>query len=266
MLLRINHETVFNYAVPASYALLQLRMRPVANDCQRILSWDMALDGAELQADFSDQHGNLVDLAELKSNATEVRVIVSGQVETTGRNGVSGAHTQAMPLWFYRRHTVLTVAGDRVKEMLGAVSSSGPDDLAALHKLSEVILETVRYETGETNVLTTAEDAVAHGSGVCQDHTHIFLSAARALGYPARYISGYLMMDDRIDQEASHAWAEAHVDGLGWVGFDVSNAICPDERYVQIARGLDYKGAAPTTGFVVGAQMENMVVSLQVQQ
>jgi len=73
------------------------------------------------------------------------------------------------------------------------------------------------------------------GQGVCQDHTHIFISAARELGYPARYISGYLMMNDRIDQEASHAWAEAYVEGLGWVGFDVSNGISPDERYVQSA-------------------------------
>jgi transglutaminase-like putative cysteine protease len=68
-----------------------------------------------------------------------------------------------------------------------------------------------------------------------------------------RYVGGYLMMDDRIDQDAGHGWAEAHVEGLGWVGFDVSNGISPDERYVRVATGCDYREAAPVTGIAVGA-------------
>jgi transglutaminase-like putative cysteine protease len=72
------------------------------------------------------------------------------------------------------------------------------------------------------------------------------------MGIPARYVSGYLMMDDRVEQEAAHAWAEAHVDGLGWVGFDVSNRICPDRRYVRVATGRDYRDAAPITGISLG--------------
>jgi transglutaminase-like putative cysteine protease len=86
------------------------------------------------------------------------------------------------------------------------------------------------------------------------------------MGIPARYVSGYLMMDDRIDQDATHAWAEAYVDGIGWIGFDVSNGICPDERYVRVATGLDYTEAAPVSGMRLGDSQERMVVSLQVQQ
>jgi len=101
---------------------------------------------------------------------------------------------------------------------------------------------------------------------VCQDHAHIFITLARMLGYPARYVSGYLMMNDRVEQDATHAWAEAHIAGLGWVGFDVSNAISPDERYVRVATGLDYREAAPISGLLVGAGTEEMAVTLQVQQ
>ena len=101
---------------------------------------------------------------------------------------------------------------------------------------------------------------------MCQDHSHVFLGTVRALGFPARYVSGYLMMNDRVDQDASHAWAEAHVEGLGWVGFDISNGISPDERYVRIARGLDYGDALPAKGVVIGARDETLVVSIQVQQ
>ena len=124
------------------------------------------------------------------------------------------------------------------------------------------------YATGTTGVRTTAEQALEAATGVCQDHSHIFIAAARMTGIPARYVSGYLMMNDRIDQEATHAWAEAHVDGLGWVGFDVSNGISPDTRYVRVATGRDYRDAAPITGISYGAATEdlNVVVAVEQQQ
>jgi len=105
--------------------------------------------------------------------------------------------------------------------------------------------------------------------GVCQDHAQIMITAARELGHPARYVSGYLMMTDRIDQDATHAWAEVHMDDIGWVGFDVSNGYSPDERYVRVATGLDYRDAAPISGLRIDNSAggnETMQVSIQVQQ
>jgi transglutaminase-like putative cysteine protease len=128
------------------------------------------------------------------------------------------------------------------------------------------VLDAVAYETGHTDAATTAEDALAKGKGVCQDHAHLFIGAARLLGVPARYVSGYLMMNDRTDQDAGHAWAEAHVDGLGWVGFDVSNGIGPDARYVRVASGRDYAEAAPVTGISWGESGSTLSVSLAVEQ
>jgi len=135
-----------------------------------------------------------------------------------------------------------------------------------LHLLSAAILTAVPYGQAATNVTTTAEEALTLGGGVCQDHAQIFIAAVRHAGIPARYISGYLMMNDRIDQDASHAWAEAHIDGLGWVAFDISNGMCPDERYVRLAMGRDSKDAAPVSGMRLGVGQETMSVSLQVQQ
>ena len=74
------------------------------------------------------------------------------------------------------------------------------------------------------------------------------------------------MLTDRVQQDASHAWAEVYVEGLGWVGFDVSNAISPDERYVAVATGLDYLDAAPVSGLMFGQASEGLDVSVQVQQ
>jgi transglutaminase-like putative cysteine protease len=128
------------------------------------------------------------------------------------------------------------------------------------------VLEAAGYSAGHTDAETPAEEALVAGRGVCQDHAQIFIGCARLLGVPSRYVSGYLMMDDRVEQEAGHAWAEAHVDGLGWVGFDVSNGISPDPRYVRIATGRDYREAAPVTGVSYGARDHGMHVELAVQQ
>ncbi len=107
---------------------------------------------------------------------------------------------------------------------------------------------------------------MTQGKGVCQDHAHIFIAAARLLGFPARYVSGYLMLDDRVDQVAGHAWAEAHVDGLGWVSFDPSNGISPDARYVRLALGRDYRDAAPISGIRLGMLDERLDVRITVEQ
>ena len=114
--------------------------------------------------------------------------------------------------------------------------------------------------------MATPTPALAAGQGVCQDHAHIFCSAARLLGLPARYVSGYLMMNDRVEQDASHAWAEAFFEGLGWVGFDISNGYSPDERYIRVATGIDFREAAPINGMRMGGSGEGVLVSLRVEQ
>ncbi|MEZ5682826.1 MAG: transglutaminase family protein [Novosphingobium sp.] len=154
----------------------------------------------------------------------------------------------------------------RVRAIMAQIDAPRSDALAQLHRLSALVLENIRYAPGETEVHTSGEEAAALGMGVCQDHAHVFIGAARALGIPARYVSGYLMIDGRIEQEAGHAWAEAHVDHLGWVGFDVSNAISPDERYVRVATGCDYAEAAPVTGLSYGAGESLLEVRLAVEQ
>jgi hypothetical protein len=125
----------------------------------------------------------------------------------------------------------------------------------------------IRYDIGLTDAATPAASALARGHGVCQDHAHVFVSAARGLGFPARYVSGHLFREDgRTLQEAGHAWAEAHVPGLGWVGFDPSNGVSPTDAYVRIAVGLDYLEAAPVRGTRYGGGEESLEVRITVDQ
>ncbi len=166
----------------------------------------------------------------------------------------------------YEAATPLTAPGKTLRKLVSSVKLMPDEDtLPHMHRLSAAIAEKVSYETGRTDSATTAETALAAGNGVCQDHAHILIAAARMLGHPARYVSGYLMMDDRVEQDATHAWAEIWVKGLGWVGFDISNAICPDDRYVRVAVGRDYRDAAPIHGIRHGSGTEDLHVALKVQ-
>ncbi len=266
MRLRIEHTTRYEFARPVTHGLQRLRLTPKSTHGQKVLDWQMRLTGAVLQVEYEDHNHNRTDLVSVEPGVTVVEVHCEGTVVTADNSGVIGHLSGHMPLWSFLAQTSLTRPGPKVRAIMAGIDQPRDQPLAMLHRLSTLVLEAVDYVTGETSVRTSGEEAATIGAGVCQDHAHIFIGAARALGVPARYVSGYLMMNDRIEQEAGHAWAEAHVEGLGWVGFDVSNGISPDERYVRVATGRDYSEAAPITGMSYGAGESLLEVRLAVEQ
>lgn len=268
MKLTIQHQTTYNYEEPVHYALQKLRLIPRTGHGQTVLNWQTEISGGEKQLTFDDLFVNHTELVKVTPGATRIEITSIGEVEVKNLNGVIGKHAGFAPLWLFENPTPLTAAGNNIRKLAASVrnATEGHDDIARLHHLSQEILSLVIYETGQTDSTTTAEVALTAGHGVCQDHSHIMIAAARLLGYPARYISGYLFMDGQDQQDATHAWCEVWTKGLGWVGFDVSNGISPDARYVRVAAGRDYTDAAPILGIRHGNGTENLHVSLQVQQ
>lgn len=264
MRLKITHKTEYVYDQPVPYTLQRLRLTPLTDRSQTVLDWTVSVEGAAVEATFNDQFGNLTELVSIDGDRHAVTIVATGAVETIDTNGVTGPHQGFVPLWLYLRETPRTKAGKLVKELAHSVSGDG--ELARMHALMETIHENVAYEPGATSTETTAEQALEARKGVCQDHAHLFIAASRSLGIPARYVSGYLFMEDAPEQTATHAWAEAHVPGLGWVGFDAANKICPDERYVKIATGLCYRDCAPVSGLRIGTAAERLSVTLSVAQ
>lgn len=264
MRLKISHRTEYSYDVPPRYALQRIRLFPLSDKTQGVTSWALTIGGAREEVRFADQFGNDTRLLSLENEAQLITIEAAGEVETYSRSGIVGPHKGFAPLWLFSQETPLTAVGEGVKGLAASIGKGA--DLDRLHRLMATIREKVAYRPGETDTGTTAEDSLAQGSGVCQDHTHIFSAAARRLGFPARYVSGYLMMNDRLEQVASHAWAEAHVDGLGWVAFDVANGIAADERYVRLATGRDYRDAMPVSGIRLGQAEEQLEVRITVEQ
>lgn len=265
MQLSISHITEYAYSAPVDYALQKVRLRPLSMALQQVEGWKIDITGGKLEAQYVDHYANHVDLVSITPGAETLRLRASGSVQTSGHNGVLGQVYTRAPLWHFREPTLATAPGPAIRDMAAVVARSD-ETLDGLHALSAAILAAAPYQIGVTHAGTTAEEALTGGLGVCQDHAQIFVAAAREAGLAARYVSGYLMMNDRVDQDATHAWAEAHIDGLGWVGFDISNSISPDARYVRIAIGRDARDASPIEGLRLGTADETLIVSLQVQQ
>ncbi len=266
MLLTVTHTTRYSFAENVYHGLQRLRLKPKSTHGQEVLEWRMDLVGAKPEAEYDDQHFNHTDLVSIEPGVPEVVITCHGTVRTIDSNGVTGMHSGHMPLWCFLRPTPLTRAGNRVRQLVASVDADRENTLEFLHALSKAIGEQIEYLPGTTDATTTAEQALTAGKGVCQDHAHVFISAGRLLDIPMRYVGGYLRMDGQIEQEAGHGWAEAHVPGLGWVGFDISNEICPDERYIRVATGCDYSEAAPVTGIAMGAGETHLDVHLSVDE
>ncbi len=264
MRLKITHRTEYAYDQPVAYGLQRLRLVPQEGPAQKVGDWSLSVEGATEEVRFLDHFGNDTRLVSIGGAPHSVSVVAKGEVDTFDTAGITGPHRGFAPLWLFLPSTPLTQPGARIAALAAEIAPK--PDLERLHALMALVHARVEFDTNATGTATPAEEALAHGRGVCQDHAHIFTSVARRLGFPARYVSGYLLLEGVSEQVASHAWAEAHVEGLGWVGFDAANGISPDERYVRLAVGRDYRDAMPISGIILGTANERLAVMITVEQ
>jgi transglutaminase-like putative cysteine protease len=261
MLIRVEHSTSYKYSEPLLATTQYLRMTPLSGSTQAVENWAVICPGAATTP-WQDQYGNTCHTLTVTKPVDRLDIRVSGLVRTRDTSGVVGVASPELPVMLYLRETPATLAVDSIRDLANKSRGQGDRDrIEILHDIMLGIAEAVVYKPGETHVHTTGAEALEQGSGVCQDHAHIFCAAARALDIPARYVSGY--MTQGVGHEAhtaSHAWAEAFVDSLGWVGFDPTNRACPDESYVRTAIGLDYSEAGPVRGVRAGGGDEEMSV------
>ena len=264
MRIRIEHATTYAYDQAARFIIQSLRLTPRSCDGQQIVRWRIETDVDARLRQSEDAFGNIIHALYTEQPTASLTVQVSGEAETTDTGGVlSGWPERLSPLVFLR-DTDLTRCDAALTEFAQGFRE-GPV-LDRLHRLMGAVHERIAFQVGATSADHTAAQAFADGKGVCQDHAHVFVAAARRVGIPARYVSGHMVrLDGRTEQEAAHAWAEAHVEGLGWTGFDPANGVCPTDAYVRVASGLDYLGAAPVRGTSYGGGGERLTVRLNVR-
>ena len=264
MRIRIDHATTYAYDRAARFIIQTLRLSPRSSEAQQVRNWRVETDVDARLRKSEDAFGNIVHTLYTEQPTQSLTVRVSGEVVTTDTAGVVPRDQETLSPLVSLRDTALT-RRDKLISVFASEFSAHPP-LERLHRLMAGIHGSVAFEVGVTTPTHTAAEVLALGRGVCQDHAHVFIACCRQMGVPARYVSGHLLRrDGQDDQEAGHAWAEAWIEDLGWVGFDPANSICATDRYVRVATGLDYLGAAPVRGTSYGGGGERLAVRLNVR-
>jgi transglutaminase-like putative cysteine protease len=265
MLLTVDHVTRYRYDRPVRGLVQSHRLTPANNDGQKVLEWNVTVSDGLPGGTFRDGAGDCLKGWTVPGPVSEVSVTVTGRVETRDMAGVLRGHREWTPPDCYLQDTLATRVDAALVEMAETVRGF-TDALDAAHRLSALVGAAIAYTPGATQSQTTASEAMTQKQGVCQDHAHALLAAARHAGLPGRYVSGYLLADaEGAAHDAAHAWAEIWVQGLGWVGFDAANACCPDDRYIRLGSGLDAQDAAPIRGTTRGPGVEHLDVVVAVQ-
>jgi len=266
MQLTVNHVTTYRYGQPVRGVVQSHRLLPSVHEGQKVLDWAVTVSDGLMGGSYRDGSGDLVQAWTVTGPVSEVTVTVKGTVETKDTSGILRSYRETVPPGAYLRGTPSTELDAGLRALAEGVSAE--DTLAIAHALSAAVADAILYSPGTTHAHTTAAESLALGQGVCQDHAHALIACARVHGMPGRYVSGYLFAtEDGSAHEAAHAWAELHVKGLGWVGFDPANHCCPDDRYIRLGSGVDAQTAAPIRGIARGlteAAPEALDVSLTV--
>jgi len=268
MRIRISHATTYTYATPPTGVTQLLRLTPRDHDGQHVVRWHIDLSENCLLHQHEDAFGNITHSFTAEGPFDKLTVEVGGEIDTQDTHGLVNGAIERFPPQLYLRETPLTQTDAAIVEFAQATrAANSGDSLALLHELMTALNREIAFDTDPTHAATTAAEAFSLRRGVCQDLTHIFVAAARVLAVPARYIGGHFHRADGVtSQEAGHAWAEAYIENLGWVGFDPTNRICTTEAHVRVAVGLDYLGAAPVRGTRFGGSGEALTVAVRVDQ
>jgi transglutaminase-like putative cysteine protease len=262
MRIAVDHRTHYRFSEPQSRIVQMLRLTPSDTLDQTVVNWQIGVDCDARLRDAVDGYGNAVTMLYAEGPIAALDITVTGEVLTLESNGVIRGSAEPLPPLLYCRTTPRTDADAAIAGF--AAETAQGDPLERLHRLNAALhARFPMAEDARDNGMAAAQ-AFAGKAVTSRDAAQIFLAAARSLHVPARYVSGY--RTDGAAHSAPHAWAEAHVDGLGWVGFDPATGLSPDEAYVRVAVGLDATGAASIAGTRVGHGEEQLDVDLHVDR
>jgi transglutaminase-like putative cysteine protease len=280
MFYSVRHVTQFRYDSPVSESLMEVRMQPRTEGVQRCLSFQLSVDPRAQVFFYRDYLGNSVHHFDVPGKHTQLRIIAEELVEVQTADPLparlepeswdqldevvaAGDYWEMlMPSQFAQWTPALAGLIDDLQ-----IERRG-DPLSFLNELNGAIYDWFDYVPKATRVDSPIDHAIEARKGVCQDFAHIMTALARHVRIPCRYVSGYVCpraeFNDRSQEGASHAWVEALLPGLGWVGFDPTNNLVAGDRHIRTAIGRDYADVPPTKGIFKGNASSELTVSVRV--
>ena len=264
MWLTVEHVTNFAYDDPIVEAYTELRLKPEHGDGQRCSSFLLSTEPrGDAVDEYRDRFGNTVHHFDVLEPHDRLRVVARSEVWTPDRFGPDEPEPSLLDRWDFLQPTRYVPLDGTIGELATEVEQGG-DERETAFRLMGAVRGSMSYESGSTNVLTRADEALADGRGVCQDFAHVFLGLCRLHGFAARYVSGYLF-DPGADTEASesHAWVDV-LSSSGWISLDPTHDREQTFHYVRVGVGRDYADVPPTRGVYRGSAIEQLDVHVRI--
>lgn len=235
-----------------------LRCLPLTDARQQIVCLDHCVSPADFVSPSRDQWGNALLYGVCREPHQDFAVRVWGEAVTGLADSVPSEQPNQELL--FRHPTQLTAPDSTVLDFAAGLSLENLDMLAQADRVMEGIYGTLSYVPGATGVQTTAAQALALKSGVCQDYSHIMLSVLRSRGIACRYVVGLLQGEGK-----SHAWVEVLHQG-SWYGFDPTNCQRVTDQHIKLSHGRDYQDCTINRGIFRGDGAHRAEVSVLVRE
>ncbi len=272
MKIAIRHHLSLGLGSGVARACQHLLLTAQSGPTQTVREWAIEMPGIAEAASFADGFGNRAHLVTQTKPDAELVITVHGLVDTIDRNGVIGKPAGEPPPALYRRPTPTTKAIGAITSKFRSSPRFGQDRIPLLHALMERVAQVIggAAEQSQTQESGGQSQSQSQGSAAAERpaasvYAQAFIGAARALEVPARYVTGYLSASED-EPAAFHAWAEAWDDGLGWIGFDAMLEICPTDRHVRLAAGLDAISTMPVRSIPVVGEPQLLEMSIEAAQ
>jgi transglutaminase-like putative cysteine protease len=264
MRIRVSHQIIHRFAPPARTVNQILRLTPLSFDSQYVLRWRLDVDADGALRETEDAHGNAVTSYSHHGLIERVAISASGEVETSDAAGVVRGVAERLPPEMYLRDSPLAHVNRTLRAFAAEATQGAANPLDSMHRLMAALHEALPHDPDEKDAAGSAIEAFALRRGRARDFAHIFIACARWRGIPARFVTGYRVADES-GQAGAHEWAEAHLPDLGWIAFDATAPVCPDDRYVRVAVGFDGQDGAMTRTAHSGGE-ESIEAAVLVEQ
>ncbi len=277
----IRHHTRFRYDHYVTEGFMEVRMQPISDELQQCHSFKLNVDPQTRVLQYQDYMGNLVNHFNVPGRHDQLLIKTDTVVACYPHAALPSTLTSRS--W----DEVDALQADiefldflwpshfaqPTEKLLALIAELGlerrMDPLTLLRWLNTAVYEHFSYVPSSTQVDSPIDDALTTGQGVCQDFAHIMITLVRHVGIPCRYVNGYLFHredEDRSLEDASHAWIEAYLPAIGWVGFDPTNNLIAEDRHIRVAVGRDYADVPPTRGVFRGDAGSELDVGVQVSR
>jgi transglutaminase-like putative cysteine protease len=277
----IRHLTRFRYAHAISESIMETRMHPRSDAHQHCLAFTLSISPRCRAFTYRDHLGNNVHHFDIPGDHTQLVIVAESIVEmqdlpapprflSADAWAALDNSTESGDYWEMLLPSTFAVETPAVTELAAHLGVCRRDDpLMLVHEINQRLFDYFEYVPRSTRVDSPIDEAITSRKGVCQDFAHTMIALLRQVRIPARYVSGYLYRSreshDRSTPDATHAWIEALMPHLGWVGFDPTNNLIAHRRHIRTAVGRDYADVPPTHGIFRGQTTSELYVAVHVE-